>query len=168
MGTTNFPSYPLWASCGPDDVINLHGSNVSIAHTCASRICVSYLHPFSFKDVHRLSMEEANDIGQRIRKLRTDLGMKQADFVAALDISRSYLSKIESGTEQPGRELLLKIAQEYNLTFDWLLSGVGNRTPLYPLNDQEIQLLQAFRALPREEAETHLKLMLQRSGSKIG
>ncbi|MFT8479624.1 MAG: helix-turn-helix transcriptional regulator [Gluconobacter oxydans] len=113
-------------------------------------------------------MEEANDIGQRIRKLRTDLGMKQADFVAALDISRSYLSKIESGTEQPGRELLLKIAQEYNLTFDWLLSGVGNRTPLYPLNDQEIQLLQAFRALPREEAETHLKLMLQRSGSKIG
>ncbi|AQS92095.1 transcriptional regulator [Gluconobacter albidus] len=112
-------------------------------------------------------MEEAIDIGQRIKKLRRDLGLKQADFVAALDISRSYLSKIESGKEQPGRELLLKIAQEYNLTFDWLISGVGNRSPLYPLTDQEIQLLQAFRSLPSEEAETHLKLMLQRSGLKI-
>ncbi|WP_239648259.1 helix-turn-helix domain-containing protein [Komagataeibacter europaeus] len=109
-----------------------------------------------------IHMESKKPIGQRIRELRKEMQMKQADFVSGLSISRSYLSKIENGDEQPGRELLIRMCNEFGLSLDWLTSGVGDMRKAEAQNDEEALLLYAFRSMPRDEAETHLKLMLQR------
>ncbi|MBS1068823.1 helix-turn-helix domain-containing protein [Gluconobacter cerinus] len=108
-------------------------------------------------------MENTSRISDRIKSLRKRLNMKQADFVAGLNISRSYLSKLETGEEQPGRDLLIRMSHEFNVSLDWLTSGSGDAVPARAINEQEALLLIAFRSLPPDEAETHLKLMLQRS-----
>ena len=112
-------------------------------------------------------MESKKTIGQRIRELRKEMKMKQADFVSGLSISRSYLSKIESGDEKPGRELLIRMCSEFGLSLDWLTSGIGDKRKAEAQNDQEALLLYAFRSMPKDEAETHLKLMLQRVNKDV-
>lgn len=89
--------------------------------------------------------------------------LTQADFSAAVNISRSFVSKLESDAELPGRELLLAIAQEFGVSLDWLAAGHGNMQPAQALNENEALLLYAYRSMPTDEAETHLKLMLQRA-----
>ena len=128
-----------------------------------SRMCVRHTHPCASKLAQHDHMNNVIEIGKRIKLLRKELGLKQADFVAGLDVSRSYLSKLETGEEQPGRDLLIRMAQEFKISLDWLASGSGEMRPATATNEQEALLLFAFRSLPPDEAETHLKLMLQRA-----
>lgn len=134
-----------------------------MTHILMSSLCVSRAHSWSDQSVHDFHMENASNISVRIRSLRKELKLKQADFVAGLNISRSYLSKLETGDEQPGRDLLIRMAHEFNVSLDWLTSGTGGMRPAQATNEQEALLLMAFRSLPKDEAETHLKLMLQRA-----
>ncbi|WP_408734748.1 helix-turn-helix domain-containing protein [Gluconobacter thailandicus] len=120
-------------------------------------------HTSARQDVQNFHMENTSRISDRIKSLRKRLNMKQADFVAGLNISRSYLSKLETGEEQPGRDLLIRMSHEFNVSLDWLTSGSGDAVPARAINEQEALLLMAFRSLPPDEAETHLKLMLQRA-----
>lgn len=96
-------------------------------------------------------------IGDKIRKIRRESGLKQVEFVAALDIDRSYLSKIESNRIKPGRDLLIKIAKEFNVSLDWLITDTDD-TPT-PKNDDEALLLYAFRNMEKDKAKMFLKLM---------
>jgi len=124
---------------------------------------VSQAHTLRGMAVQSFHMEKTARISDRIRSLRKKLKLKQADFVAGLNISRSYLSKLETGEEQPGRDLLIRMSQEFNVSLDWLTSGTEDAVPARAVNEQEALLLMAFRSLPPDEAETHLKLMLQRA-----
>ncbi|AYN86267.1 helix-turn-helix domain-containing protein [Commensalibacter melissae] len=104
-------------------------------------------------------------IGDKIRKIRRESGLKQVEFVAALDIDRSYLSKIESNRIKPGRDLLIKIAKEFNVSLDWLITDTDDTST--PKNNDEALLLYAFRNMPKDEAKMHLQLMLQRVENDI-
>lgn len=106
-------------------------------------------------------MVTAEDIGQRIKALRKKHGLKQSDFVAGLGITPSYLSKIEHGLERPGRELLLKMVKEFNISIDWLLYGEENESSIRTKSEKETLLLTSFRDLSENEAETILALLIQ-------
>ena len=110
-----------------------------------------------------VDMDTPNSVGARIRTLREHLRLTQADFSAAVNVSRSFVSKLESDAELPGRGLLLAIAHEFGVSLDWLAAGNGNMQPAHALNENEALLLYAYRSMPLDEAETHLKLMLQRA-----
>lgn len=101
-------------------------------------------------------------LGKKIRKIRDDNGMKQIEFATMLDIDRSYLSKIESDKMIPGRDLLIKISNEFNIPIDWLIDNTSSSHTIFTKNQKEVMLLQAFRQLPENEAKIHLKLILQR------
>lgn len=47
--------------------------------------------------------------GLQIKRIREDLGLKQADFAAKIGVDRSYLSQIENGAVVPSDKLLRKI-----------------------------------------------------------
>ena len=102
-------------------------------------------------------------IGDKIREIRRKSKLKQVEFVAALDIDRSYLSKIEC---KPGRELLIKMSKEFNVSLDWLTSDQDIQDTSSAKNKDEALLLYAFRNMPEDEAKTHLQLMLQRIKKK--
>ena len=108
-------------------------------------------------------MQRKLTIGDKIRKFRLEKGINQVDFVAALDIDRSSLSKIENNKLKPGRELLIKMSKELNVSLDWLTSEQDHKELAKAQNEDEAMLLYAYRNLPEDEAQTILKLLLQRT-----
>lgn len=65
---------------------------------------------------------------ERIKKARIDAGYTQPQVAEELSISRSNISKYETGKLEPDLEKLAALAEFYNVTTDWLL-GIGQKRP---------------------------------------
>ncbi|MBL7233356.1 MULTISPECIES: helix-turn-helix domain-containing protein [Komagataeibacter] len=101
--------------------------------------------------------------GHRIRTLREQKGMTQAALAVEFGISRSHLTKIETGGDMPGRQTLMAASTFFGVSLDWLANGTGDPRPAEATNEKEALLLFAYRNLPEDEAEAYLHLMLKRS-----
>ncbi|WP_196479864.1 helix-turn-helix domain-containing protein [Clostridium tyrobutyricum] len=62
-----------------------------------------------------------NILGKRIKILRTENGLTQEEFGKPYNIKKSTVSQYESGSSKPDDELKKKIAQDYNVSLDWLM-----------------------------------------------
>lgn len=62
-------------------------------------------------------------LGKRIIMLRKKAGLTQEELAKKLNVSRSALSQYELGTREPNYDLLLKIADFFEVTADYLLRG---------------------------------------------
>ena len=62
-------------------------------------------------------------IGPRLRRLRRDLGLTQADMAADLDISASYIALLDRNNRPVTADLLLRLAQTYSLDIASLAGG---------------------------------------------
>jgi transcriptional regulator with XRE-family HTH domain len=60
-------------------------------------------------------------IGSRIRELRDE--MLQEELAKYLGISQGQLSKIERGKLGPTAEVLLRLAEKFGKSTDWILTG---------------------------------------------
>ena len=63
------------------------------------------------------------DTGKRIKAIREAKGMTQMKFAEKLNISRSYMNKIEKGTKTASIDLLIEIAVYGGVTLDYLILG---------------------------------------------
>jgi transcriptional regulator with XRE-family HTH domain len=72
-----------------------------------------------------MKKEHLKELGKRLKTLREELGMNQKKFAAAIGISGSLLSQIETGQKNPVYEFLYKLMREYQVSLDWLFSGKG-------------------------------------------
>ncbi len=59
-------------------------------------------------------------IGEQIRQLRKNAGYSQNEFCSLLDIPQSTLSAYETDRMQPTIATLVKIAEKFNVSLDWL------------------------------------------------
>jgi transcriptional regulator with XRE-family HTH domain len=62
-------------------------------------------------------------VGKRIRLLRGEATQEQ--FAAAINISQAQLSKYELGQSALPLGLLVRLANRYGRTADWILTGKG-------------------------------------------
>ncbi len=67
-----------------------------------------------------------SNIGERIKYLRNDLGLTQAQFGKKTSISPSHMSGIENGKENPSKAMVKLIALVFNVSEQWLLTGEGS------------------------------------------
>ena len=77
-----------------------------------------------------------NTFGERLKKLRSERNKLQKEVAIDLKISNTGYSSYENDLRMPGVEMLIKIANYYNVTIDYLL-GLDNRTFL---DKNEIEL----------------------------
>ncbi|WP_043619829.1 helix-turn-helix domain-containing protein [Nonomuraea candida] len=63
------------------------------------------------------------DVGPRLRRLRTERGVTLAALAEATGISKSTLSRLESGQRRPSLELLLPISQAHQVPLDELVGA---------------------------------------------
>lgn len=61
-------------------------------------------------------------VGRRVRELR-GFDTHQAHLAKELGISQSQLSRYEKGRSEISPEMLLKIAQKFGKSVEWLLTG---------------------------------------------
>ena len=64
-------------------------------------------------------------IGARIRQCRREKGLTQEQLAERIDIAPNYLGQIENGRRGVNLTNLVKIANELNVTFDYLMSDVN-------------------------------------------
>lgn len=63
-------------------------------------------------------------LGSKVRRLREQAGLSQTDLAKLLGLSqqsKGVISEIESGKKLPRAEIILRIAQHFNVTTDYLL-----------------------------------------------
>ncbi len=62
-------------------------------------------------------------VGQRLRQVREQRGLKLTEAAAQTGISKSTLSRLENGQRRPSLELLLPLAQLYRVPLDDLVGA---------------------------------------------
>ena len=63
----------------------------------------------------------------RIKEVRLESGLSQADFARKQNLSRNYLWMIEAGERVPGDRTISDICQKFGVNEVWLRSGEGER-----------------------------------------
>lgn len=66
-------------------------------------------------------------IGERIKKLRLEKGDTGIKISTILGIDQSYYSKIEKSKHEIKLETLIKIAELYNVSLDYLIGRTNKR-----------------------------------------
>jgi len=69
-------------------------------------------------------MIDYEKIGQRIQSARTTLGLTQEALAERVQVSRNYVSQVETGKERPNLELLGKISAVLDVSLAVLLADV--------------------------------------------
>ncbi len=57
----------------------------------------------------------------RLKELRESKKLSQEQLARALNVHRSYITKIEKGERLPGRDLLIKIANKFGCSVEDLI-----------------------------------------------
>ncbi|MBR0147510.1 MAG: helix-turn-helix transcriptional regulator [Eubacterium sp.] len=72
---------------------------------------------------------------QRLQDLREDNDMTQAEFSEILHVSQRAYSYYETGTRQLSAEMLIRIAEYYKTSVDYLLGLTDEKKPYPRKND---------------------------------
>ena len=74
---------------------------------------------------HNFAEHAAVPVGELLRRARLARGLTQKAVAATAGVGGPHLSKVEAGREQPGRELLVRVAEVLGLDADELLLAAG-------------------------------------------
>lgn len=69
-----------------------------------------------------------------IKELRLDAGLTQEDLAQKFNISRTAISKYETGEHEPNLDFLVKFSNYFNVSVDYLLCKTKISTPVNILN----------------------------------
>ncbi|KOC32532.1 helix-turn-helix domain-containing protein [Clostridium botulinum] len=95
-------------------------------------------------------MNNLNTLGDRITFLRTEKSLTQRALMDLLNFEN--LSKYEKNQREPKLELLIELANFFNVSLDWLITGKDKNINssnhiLKELNNDEINILKLYRQL---------------------
>ncbi|MCQ2436207.1 MAG: helix-turn-helix domain-containing protein [Clostridia bacterium] len=62
-----------------------------------------------------------NSLNENIKILRTQIGMSQVDLAKALHVSKQCVSNWENDNIQPSVEMLIKMADFFHVSIDYIL-----------------------------------------------
>lgn len=96
--------------------------------------------------------------GLRVKNLRKQKKWTQKELAAKFDVRPAHLNKYESGLHTPPLEKIIKLAEIFNTTTDFLLTG--NRSDERPLHN--LRLVERFHALENfstDDQEAVLRLI---------
>ena len=79
-------------------------------------------------------------LGTRIKLLREELGLKQEDLAKKLSVSPSAIGMYERNLREPNNELILKIANFFNVSVDYLLGKSDIRNPEIEIDKDKINI----------------------------
>ncbi|MBO6214435.1 MAG: helix-turn-helix domain-containing protein [Lachnospiraceae bacterium] len=64
-------------------------------------------------------------MGQRIKKLRTELNLTQVEFCKRIGLKRNSISLVETGMRNISDQSIFSICREFQVNEDWLRYGKG-------------------------------------------
>ena len=78
----------------------------------------------------------------RLRELRVNKGLRQEQVAKLIGVNKSAISTYENDTRQPSFEILVRLANLYRVSTDYLLGQTNSRSvDLSGLSEQEAALI---------------------------
>jgi len=108
---------------------------------------------------------EVAAIGSRLRELRKNRGLTQAELARQIGIQQSDLSRMEQGTYRVSLDNLFKILAVFDLELGEFFGDHTQRPQAAPLSQQDMQILHQLRELSPEarvEIQEFLEFKLRR------
>lgn len=68
-----------------------------------------------------------SEFGERIKFLRLQRGMTQANLATVLGVTKTMISAYETGTRKPSNDNLMEIALFFDVSMDWLFGHTEDR-----------------------------------------
>lgn len=93
-----------------------------------------------------------NTLGSRVKFLREQLHMKQADVGDFVGLHSTNVGRIENEKVYPTADVLLKLSKLFNVSCDWLLTG-ENANSHFDLCTDEYLLIENYRKLSNTDKE---------------
>jgi len=66
-----------------------------------------------------------NEIGERLKKLRIEVGMKKSHMAKTIGITPGYWGNLEFGRRTPSRQTILLLGVFFNVRPEWIEKGTG-------------------------------------------
>jgi transcriptional regulator with XRE-family HTH domain len=79
-----------------------------------------------------------DDVGPRLKRIRSMRGVSLTDLADSTGISKSTLSRLETGQRKPSLELLLPLAQAYGVPLDELVGAPEVGDPRVHLKPRQV------------------------------
>ena len=100
-------------------------------------------------------------IGEKIKKLRKERNLSQAQVAIKIGTDARRISNYENNINIPTTDLLVKIAEIFNVSMDYLVKADVENTATTPIRDKK--LLEQFEEVDRmpEEEKKHIMFLIQ-------
>lgn len=92
----------------------------------------------------------------RVKSIRKELKITQADFANALNISKSTIEKYENGRLIPTDRTISDICRIYAINETWLRTGEGE---MFAPKSREAEIAEITTGLMKDDEEFKLKLI---------
>jgi transcriptional regulator with XRE-family HTH domain len=93
-------------------------------------------------------------IGMRLASLRMEYGLTQNEFAKKLGFDPSYISKIESGYQEPSFRFLKKAAKEFSVSPSYLVASDAELAGVATYTTEGAKLLAKFQQLSEEDKKS--------------
>lgn len=97
-------------------------------------------------------------IGERIKAVRTALGVTQGKFAERLAAAASYISEIENAVREPNERLVRLVIAEFGVSEEWLRNGHGEMFTEVT-NATVSEAVARFKSLDRTLQSSALKML---------
>lgn len=107
--------------------------------------------------------------GKRLRELRINAGLSQAEFAEQFDTAPSTISSYETETREPPFDFLEAVTKKYNVSYGWLF-GENNKTDyrsMFISDDFDDFADYISMGYTPDEAEKMLATSIERYGKMI-
>lgn len=101
---------------------------------------------------------------KNLKKLRTDKGISQRTLASVLSISQQSINKYENHNIEPDIETLIRIADYFNTSVDYLIGHAQVDHKIeelhpYDLNAEELEFIDGYRKLTPKQRKSILLII---------
>lgn len=68
-------------------------------------------------------------INKRMKELRESNGLNKVEFAKVIDVTKSSITRYESGEMKPNLDVIKKICSKFGVTMEWLVNGKEENKP---------------------------------------
>lgn len=102
------------------------------------------------------------EIGKIISKLRSSKGLSQRDFAVLMGVSNGAVGMWETNKRQPDLDTVLKIANYFKVSTDYLLGQKNSPLVDFDLSNEDIEFINSYKKLQpanQKRIEDYIKIL---------
>ena len=78
-----------------------------------------------FKDGMERPVADLDGIAERVKEIRKKAGLTQQQFGDQIGFHKNHIHYVETGKAHPSEDFLNQVADTFNISYDWLMTGTG-------------------------------------------